>query len=840
MHTPQIGKASADTIRLAFLFLWPLGRDASVAGRAGSSAPDAVDLPGSAWLSSKESSPMSQPVSHDSAISHSSVDAAVSEDLAALEAIRQRVLWLSTSMIHHANRVRPNPTGLKVGGHQASCASMVSIMTSLWFEHLQPGDRVSVKPHASPVLHSINYLLGELDEKYLTTLREFGGLQSYPSRSKDPDTVDYSTGSVGIGATAPIWGAMARRYVDTHLGDTGRGRQYSLVGDAELDEGAVWEAILDPGIADLGEVVWIVDLNRQSLDRVIPNIAARRLEKMFDAAGWQVITVKFGKLLEELFARPGGDALRTRILEMPNPEYQRLLRCTAAEIRDRLPGTGPDSARIVELIATLDDATLTAAVRNLGGHDLQALSQAYREIDDTRPTVIIAYTIKGYGLPTEGHPQNHSALLTVDEYSQLAATLDMDAHNPWGRFADDSPAGRLCRSAADRLRREPVPSVPELSLPTDIGRTPKGTATTQAALGRVLLDLTRDAPEAAGRVVTVSPDVSSTTNLGGWVNKVGVWSAAERHNWFADDPETIMHWNERPTGQHMELGIAETNLVGLIGELGATWSRWGQPLLPIGVLYDPFVERALEPWSYGIYAGGQSILVGTPSGVTLAAEGGAHQSIKTPSIGLEQPGCVSYEPAFAIDVEWTLLASLAKLGRPDGTSAYLRLSTRPVDQTLAAVPTDPAARERRRRQVVAGGYPIRRHNDAQVTIVAMGAMITEALAAADRLETTGVRADVLCITSPGLLFEAWQARQGRTSADSWILDQLFPTDRATPMVTVLDGHPHTLAFLAGINRVRSTHLGVSCFGQVGSLDDVYRYHGIDTDSIVTAALDILP
>ncbi|WP_185982043.1 transketolase-like TK C-terminal-containing protein [Gordonia rubripertincta] len=761
-------------------------------------------------------------------------------ELAALESIQQRVLWLSTSMIHHANRVRPNPSGLKVGGHQASCASMVSIMTSLWFEHLRPGDRVSVKPHASPVLHSINYLLGQLDEKYLTTLREFGGLQSYPSRSKDPDTVDYSTGSVGIGATAPIWGAMARRYVDTHVGDTGRGRQYSLVGDAELDEGAVWEAILDPGIADLGEVVWIVDLNRQSLDRVVPNIAARRLEKMFEAAGWQVIPVRFGELLESLFARPGGDALRTRILQMPNPEYQRLLRCTADEVRDRLPGNGVESQKIGELIAALDDATLLAAVRNLGGHDLQALSQAYRQIDDTRPTVIIAYTIKGYGLPTQGHPQNHSALLTVEEYRQLAAALGTDPDRPWGRFADDDPAGRLCAAAAQRLLRDPAPPLPDVEIPADFGRTPKGTSTTQAALGRSLLDLTRQSPDAAKRVVTVSPDVSSTTNLGGWVNKVGVWSPTERHNWFADDPETIMHWNERPTGQHMELGIAETNLVGLIGELGATWSRWGQPLLPIGVLYDPFVERALEPWSYGIYAGGQSILVGTPSGVTLAAEGGAHQSIKTPSIGLEQPGCVSYEPAFGIDVEWTLLASLSRLGRPDGTSAYLRLSTRPVDQSLAAVPTDPAARERRRRQVVAGGYPLRRSENAQVTVVAMGALVPEALAAADRLQQQGIDADILCITSPGLLFEAWQARQGRGHGETWILDQLFPSERATPMVTVLDGHPHTLAFLAAINRVRSSNLGVSRFGQVGSLDDVYRHHGIDTDSIVSAALDILP
>nr|WP_271211676.1 transketolase C-terminal domain-containing protein [Rhodococcus wratislaviensis]GLK37834.1 pyruvate dehydrogenase E1 component [Rhodococcus wratislaviensis] len=756
----------------------------------------------------------------------------------ALAEIEKRVLWLSTSMIHHANRVRPNPTGLKVGGHQASCASMVSIMTSLWFEQLRPGDRVSVKPHASPVLHGINYLLGELDEKYLTTLREFGGLQSYPSRLKDPDPVDYSTGSVGIGATAPIWGAIARRYVDTTIGGAGTGRQYSLVGDAELDEGAVWEAILDTSVAELGEIVWIVDLNRQSLDRVVPNIAAGRLEAMFSAAGWQVITVKFGTLLESLFTRSGGPALRTRILDMPNPEYQRLLRCDAEQVRVRLPGDGPDAAAIASLIAGLDDDTLLRAIRNLGGHDLDALRAAYAQIDDTRPTVIIAYTIKGRGLPTQGHPQNHSSLLTVEQYEQLAAELGMDPAHPWARFEAGSAAGRVCAATADRLRREKVEFGTPPAVPTDIGRTPSGTSTTQAALGRALLDLSREAPDAAKRVVTVSPDVSSTTNLAGWLNKVGVWSPHERRNWFDDDSETIMHWREKPTGQHMELGIAETNLVGLMGELGATWSRWGQPLFPIGVMYDPFVERALEPWSYGIYAGGQSILVGTPSGVTLAAEGGAHQSIKTPSIGLEQPGCVSYEPAFAIDVEWTLLDSISRLGRPDGTSSYLRLSTRPVDQTLAAVPSDPAARERRRRQVVAGAYTLRHSDNPAVTLVGMGAMITETLTAADRLAEQGITADVVCVTSPGLLFEAVQARRGLADGPSWILDQVFPDGRAAPMVTVLDGHPHTLAFLTGINHVAGAALGVSKFGQVGSLDDVYRYHGIDTDSIVRAALDL--
>jgi pyruvate dehydrogenase E1 component len=761
------------------------------------------------------------------------------EALDAMGEIEREVLWLSTAIIDHANRVRLNPGGMKVGGHQASSASMVSIMTALWFGHLRSEDRVSVKPHASPVLHAINYLLGELDESYLPTLRAFAGLQSYPSRVKDPDPVDYSTGSVGIGATAPIWGAVARRYLGSRFPETeSPGRQYSLLGDAELDEGAVWEAVVDPAVAELGEVVWVVDVNRQSLDRVVPLIATDRLRGMFTAAGWQVITLKYGRLLEDLFARPGGDALRRRIDSMPNPEYQRLLRCDPAELRRRLPGS---DEKLAGLVAGLDDATLTAAIRNLGGHDLSSLDEAYKAIDDERPTLMLAYTIKGYGLPIEGHPQNHSALLTAGQMREVAAYLGADAEQPWRRFAPDTGAARLCAETARRLKRpEPTKHAPP-EVPKDLGRTPTGVATTQAALGRALLDLTREAPEAAARVVTVSPDVSSSTNLGGWVNKVGVWSASERTDWFADDAETILHWREKPTGQHIELGIAETNLVGLIGELGATWSRWGQPLLPIGVLYDPFVERALEPWSFGIYAGGQSILVGTPSGVSLAPEGGAHQSITTPSIGIEQPGCVAYEPAFALDTEWCLLASLARLGRPGGSSAYLRLSTRPVSQKLAGVPADPAARERRRRQVVAGAYPLLRAAEPKVTIAAMGAVVPEALAAAERLAAAGAPADVVCVTSPGLIFQALRVRQGLQAAgETWILDQAFPASRATPLVTVLDGHPHTLAFLATVNRVPHAALGVAQFGQSGSIEDLYRYNGLDTDSIIRAALDLIP
>jgi pyruvate dehydrogenase E1 component len=774
----------------------------------------------------------------------------------ALRAVEDRVLWLATAIVDHANRVRPNPGGLKVGGHQASSASIVSIMTALWFHTLRPEDRVSVKPHASPVLHAINHLLGELDASYLTTLRAAGGLQSYPSRSKDPDPVDYSTGSVGIGATAPIWGTIARRYAEgigrggtersgaaapEAGGRAGTGRQFSLVGDAELDEGAVWEAVLDPMVRELGEVCWIVDFNRQSLDRVVPDISATRLHGLFTAAGWQVITVKYGRLLAELYAKPGGDALRRRIDEMTNPEYQRLLRCTPLQLRERLPGDGPDADAIARLLREVDDGVVHAAIRNLGGHDLGALADAYDAIDDTRPTVIFAYTVKGYGLASQGHPQNHSNLLTETQMRALATGLGTDLDDPWAPLPDDSPAAALCRETAVRLRRSPAPPAEPPAIPDDLDRTPTGTGHTQQALGRALLDLTRSAPEAARRVVTVSPDVTSSTNLGGWLNKVGSWSPHERRDWFADDAETILHWHELPSGQHIELGIAETNLVGLLGELGATWSRWGEPLLPIGVLYDPFVARALEPWAFGMYAGGQSILVGTPSGVSLAPEGGAHQSITTPSIGLEQPGCVAFEPAFGVEVGWCLLDGLARLGRPGGSSTYLRLSTVPVDQSLAAVPSDPAARARRRREVTAGAYLLRRMaGTPQVTIAVMGPLVGQALAAADRLDAQGVAADVVVVTSPDRLFRALRARHGATGAHAehptWILDAAFPAARAARLVTVLDGHPHTLAFLAGIHSVRAAHLGVIDFGRSSDLADAWAHHHLDTDAIVAAAL----
>ena len=759
-----------------------------------------------------------------------------------LEAVQDRVLWLATSIIHHANKVRSTPSGVKVGGHQASSASMVSIMTALWFSHLNGRDRISVKPHASPVLHAIEYLLGQLDREYLTTLRQFGGLQSYPSRLKDPVPADFSTGSVGIGATATIWSAIAHRYVAGHFEVPRGGRHVALLGDAELDEGAVWETAMDPLVSRLGEVLWIVDLNRQSLDRVVPDIAAGRLAGMFEAAGWHTITVKYGRWLRELFDRDGGGALRRRIDQMPNEEYQRLLRAEPDELRARLPGSGRGSREIARLAGQLDDEELSRAIRDLGGHDLVDLLAALAETDAVtdRPSVILAYTIKAWRLPTQGHPANHSALLSLSQWEQLAAAIGADPTDPWALFPAGTAEAELCHASADRLRRDPVVVQTTPPVPQQLGREHTGSVSTQQAFGRFFVDLAHSAPEVAAHVVTVSPDVASSTNLGGWINRAGIWHLGDRIDWFADDSDTLVRWRETEHGQHIELGIAEGNLVGLLGELGATWSRDGQPLLAIGTMYDPFVNRALEPWSFGIYAGGQSILVGTPSGVTLAPEGGAHQSIITPSVGLEQPWCTAWEPAFAQDLEWTLLQALSELGRTDGTSAYFRLSTRPVSQDLARTPTDASAREERRRNALAGGYRLQDADGAPViTLVGVGAMMPEVISAAEQLSSASLPCDVVCLTSPDLVFRAWRASQGLQPGDDSILDVLFPAERQAPIVTVQDGHPHTLSFLSSVRRVPIACLGVSDFGQSGDVDDLYRYFGIDAEAIVSTAIDLL-
>ena len=614
--------------------------------------------------------------------------------------VERRILWLATRIVDAANR-RGNDE-VKVGGHQASCASMVSIMTALWFNHLEEGDKVAVKPHASPVFHAIKYLTGELDRSYLTTLREYGGLQAYPSRTKDPDVSDFSTGSVGLGAVAPLFSALTRRYVESHFGEQPSGRFIALVGDAELDEGNVWEAIADPATQGLGNFTMVVDLNRQSLDRVIPDIAAERLKQFFSNAGWHVAEAKYGSRLSAAFNAPGGDALQSHIDGMSNEAYQELFTVSDSELRSKFC-EGADTA-VVRLADERSDRELASLVTDLGGHDLELLGRTFKECDNVedKPSVVFAYTIKGWGLPIAGDPLNHSSLLSVDQIDTLREQIGLDATTEWNRFESDSAAGRLCQTVGDSMNN-PLPA-PRPKPPTQTEtRSPvvSGVVSSQEAFGRTLTALA-SAEYLGPRIVTTSPDVSISTNLGGWINKNGVYSPAVRND--HGGAERLLKWAPSPTGQHIELGISEMNLFMLLGQLGLSHDHHGEQLFPIGTVYDPFVLRGLDALIYGVYNDSRFIVAGTPSGVTLAPEGGAHQSTITPSVGAELPGLHYVEPTYAAEVDWLLCDAINGIADPNGSSTYLRLSTRPIDQQPFAAAVDRLGEDQLRRQVLAGGY----------------------------------------------------------------------------------------------------------------------------------------
>jgi pyruvate dehydrogenase E1 component len=773
-------------------------------------------------------------------------------DLEVLDEVQRRVLWLATRIVDAANRERETGDGVKVGGHQASSASLVTVMTALWFAHLDPGDRVSVKPHASPVFHALQYLLGHLDRSYLPRLRAKGGLQSYPSRTKDPDGVDFSTGSVGLGAVAPLFAAAARRYVDAHAGPRPRSRFIALIGDAELDEGNVWEAVIDPATQGLGNVTWIVDLNRQSLDRVVPGVRIAQWRQQFEAAGWHVAEVKYGRRLR---AAAGGETLRAWIDALPNEHYQALFGLDGPALRELFLDGAP--AEVAEVARGYDDTELVELVTDLGGHDLDDVLAALRACDAVtdRPSVLFAYTVKGWGLPIAGNPRNHSALLTGEQIAALRAEHGLTADSEWDRFDPASAAGILAARRGELLARpEPVRGL-DVDVPADTGIRGTRPVSTQETFGRVLVSLSRD--EALGpHLVTTAPDVATSTNLAGFINRVGVFSPEERRTWSVDP---ALRWTEGPTGQHIELGISEMNLFALLGQLGLTWDLSAHPLVPIGTVYDPFVCRGLDAFIHATYSGARFIVAGTPSGVTLAAEGGAHQSTITASIGMELPGVTFVEPAYAVALDWLLCDAVAAVARgsaepvtaaPEaGGAYYFRLTTRPLDQE----PFE-AARRRLgdavlRRQVLAGGYRLVDASELAaadapvVQLAASGAVLPEALEAARLLAEEGVAAHVVDVTSADRLYRAWQRtlRQGVRTATApsvpGALRSCFP-DRA-PVVTVHDASSHALSWLGSALGVPAVPLGVDDFGQSGTVHDLYALHDLLPGSIVNAALAAL-
>jgi pyruvate dehydrogenase E1 component len=787
------------------------------------------------------------------------------DTLALLTELERKVLWLSTYLIHNANHERESVDGLKVGGHQASSASLATIMTALYFHILRPEDRIAVKPHASPVFHAIQYLLGNQTLDNLKNFRAFGGAQSYPSRTKDTDDVDFSTGSVGLGVAITGFAALAQDYVHAKgwSRDWPKGRMISLMGDAEIDEGNIHEALLEYWKHGLTNTWWVVDYNRQSLDSVVSDQLFMKVAGLFENLGWKVVFLKYGRIQEKAFAQPGGERLRAWISECPNQVYSALVFEGAKGWRRQLENDLITAPETLGLIRALDDDALARLMTNLGGHDLETILDAFENAPTDRPVCFIAYTIKGFGLPFAGHKDNHAGLMTKTQVETYRARQGIPVGDEWEPYAGLQSNPQDLAKALSRVpfnakgrRRFTAPRIaaPNIAIPDS-----KGTASTQQGFGRILDEIGKIGGAFADRIVTTSPDVTVSTNLGGWVNRRGLFSMQSREDVFKTRGlMSPQKWDMSPKGQHIELGIAEMNLFLNLAALGLSHSLFGERLIPIGTLYDPFIMRGLDALNYACYQDARFMVVATPSGITLSPEGGAHQSIATPLIGLAQDGLASFEPAYvdelAVIMQWAFDYmqrdgsddDTARWARDaDGGSVYLRLSTRPLDQIPRAMTSD------LRQHIIDGGYWMRPPNAATaVCIVAMGAVMPEAVEAAARLGEDRAGVGVLAITSADRLSAGWHAAQ-RTREDgaaqraremqrgpdmrSHVETLLSALPRDAAIITVCDAHPETLSWIGAVQGHRVRALGPEHFGQSGSIPDVYHHYGIDAGAIVRAA-----
>ena len=774
-----------------------------------------------------------------------------SKTLETMQALEKKVLWLAMWMIHNANHIRESRDGLKVGGHQASCASVSAIMTALYFSVLRPEDRVAVKPHASPIFHAIQYMLGRQSLEALEGFRSLGGVQSYPSRVKDADEVDFSTGSVGLGVAMTLFASMVQDYTRLHnqIQDPDRseqtpGRMIAVMGDAELDEGNVYEAMLEGWKYDVRNLWWVIDYNRQSLDGVVSDGLFQKIREFFGNVGWNVVMLKYGKKLERIFQKPGGDVLRNWIDECPNDLYSAL----TYKGQSGEPGAWRKPLKtnlrgvrgIKSILEDHDDVALHELMTNLAGQDIESVLEAFHGVQDDTPQCFIAYTIKGHGTPLAGHRDNHAGLMTPDQMARFRGTMRIPEGEEWAPFSnigiDQERARQHVMAAPFNQSGSRIFDAAKVPVPETLQPARRNKAATQTAFGNVLHELARGNSALASRIVTTSPDVSVSTNLGPWVNQRGVFSLDVRNDVFRDEKvASAQKWLRHGGGQHMELGIAENNLFIMLAALGLSGPVFGTRLLPVGTLYDPFIARGLDALNYACYQDARFMLVATPAGITLAPEGGAHQSINTPLIGIGQPGLTSFEPAYVDEMATIMRWGFEHMQADDGGSVYLRLSTRVIHQPVREMTPNLEA------DVLKGAYwQIEPTSDSDLALVYCGPVAPEVLQAHAALSEEIPGLGVLAITSWDRLYHDWQGSMGRRSAGTGdgschlasLLERLNPR---AGLVTVQDGHPASLSWIGSATGRRLYPLGVAEFGQSGDLPDLYRTYRIDAEAIIDMA-----
>ena len=799
-----------------------------------------------------------------------------------MQAARDLTAKGALSMIDWANH-KPENRGSKpkVGGHQASSMSSVDLLMALYLHGLAPGDRLAVKPHAAPVLYALMHLMGLLPRAQMERLREYRGLQPYPTELKNPLFVDYTTSSEGLGVACTIYDAYGARHFDRALAarlgrPPIRATYWAHCGDGELTEGQIDESLYDAGRWQLDNLVWIVDLNRQSLDRVMDDSGqlARWVRGKFAAQGWEVDELRWGREAEALFARPGGGHLRAWLEGLDDALFHPLLILDEPSLRrvlagEAVPGRGGDKlgalytgrapmheegrAAVKRLLAEVPAGALSPALSHLGGHDLAVLCRAFdRAREAGRPVCLVAHTVKGYQTSGAGHPENHGGLLPEAEVRAWGVDRGRPEGEPFPLPAPGSALARYLERRSGALF--PIDAHAYAPAPVDVRAELRAVPLRQRSVvstGEAFqsLNVALMKTGVAPYLQFGAPDVGQTTHLGPVIKQTGVFATRDLPDAYAFMREAGMlsfDWRPEAAGQFHAFGIAEGNAMLWAYAFGRRKKliEGKVPLLPVVTVYDKFFERGFNQLDYAVYSNARFIAVGTPSGTGLSRETATHQSLQTLRMMMDLPGILAYEPAFAADLHAIYLHALSRLWDPDGEAFYLRLTTQPLAQP-SALPEDHAA------QAVRGGYWLvgedERDGARKVLFVASGRKLGEVREAARTLHAEGIGSRILNVTSYEALWREWDAfaNDPRAWADaerSYHLHDLFSEEELNlPLVIVGDHLPSVAEWLPGaLQRLRAHRfLGPRRNGEAGDLQSIDAHHGMGVDDIAQAARDEL-
>ncbi|MBK6684124.1 MAG: pyruvate dehydrogenase [Deltaproteobacteria bacterium] len=870
------------------------------------------------------------------------------QEVALIERIARRAFVFATKMIHEANHRDDVMEGdPKVGGHPAANSSCAHIMAALHLGVRQPQDLIAVKPHASPIDHSLNFLLSFLHEpkgrRWLSEeemkavmfrLRKFSEhgepvFQSYHAEADPDGNIYFPSGSVGIPPVVSIYTALAYRYAADHHLEVPQGAHFwSLMGDSEFREGSLMEAQPEAAERELGNVTWIVDYNRQNLDGTrIPNMRglrgtdASRMERVAVANGWDVIQCMHGRRRQAAFQKEGGEALK-KILEEGFSDFEfqmMLLKRDGAVVRERLYGL---DRRVERALKDLSDEQVYAVFSDLGGHDVAVMLDALRrsKLDPIVPTLIVAHTIKGWGLDSYAAPGNHSAMPEAAEVDALLESEGLDKDDPFGRFDPNSPEGQFLQKRGEELRSGQA-AIWELKdrnlaryeaagaagIPETLGLNLKflplvhtqyvwgqlaakviriGNAYSQERTGqdhgeKTLVGEERRWGPAADMVMTMAPDVGTSTNINPAMDEKIYGPEDQNYEeklGVRDRRRPTLAPHEAAWTRHIRFEIAEANCMSAVGAFGKMREHVGIPFLPVMTIYDFFIKRAFDQLYYNLYWGSSFICVGTPSGITLAPEGAQH-SWKS---DIAMPNILIWEPFFALEIDWILSDALRRhyLNQNQGRSGVIiRAVTRAFQQSEMLKRLQGALRfqgrseeeilEATRQDALRGayylvdwrGHPGYEPGENVVHLFSMGAMGSEALAAADRLKEQGIYANVIVVTSGDLLVGNLAHEDGYRhlveglgingdlhlapapgGGGKVIVDQadfVLAAGRRVPIVALVDGEPGILDNLGSVVGVKSHTLGVRKASKSGRPKDVYEYHHLDGASVAEECLRIL-